>query len=145
MLDSKLVSLHKHWITADAIKQVVSAPVDEETGLPEELQELAKYHSMFQRLTVLYSLLYIVVEGYRELKYENKIIDDLLANEDFVDALRLFRNAIFHYQKQPIPEKAMKFLELTESELWIRKLHSSFGAFFEKELPIGETLNQLKA
>lgn len=68
----------------------------------------------------------------------------MLAKEGFVDALRLFRNAIFHYQKQPIPEKAMKFLDLKESELWICKLHSSIGAFFEKELPIGETLNQLK-
>tara|TARA_R110000764_G_C11017266_1_gene383843 strand:+ start:92 stop:529 length:438 start_codon:yes stop_codon:yes gene_type:complete len=145
MLDSKLVSLHKHWITADAIKQVVSSKVDVEAGLPEELQKLAESHSIFQRLTVLYSLLYVVVEGYRELKYENEIIDSLLAQDDYVDALRLFRNAIFHYQKQPIPEKAMKFLELKESELWIHKLHRSFGSFFEKELPIGETINQLKA
>ncbi|WP_206742338.1 hypothetical protein [Vibrio parahaemolyticus] len=64
---------------------------------------------------------------------------------DFVDALRLFRNATFHYQKAPIPEKAMKFLETENSENWIQDLHVAFRQYFEKQLPIRETMEKLKA
>lgn len=141
----ELISLHKHWLNADAVKEVVATRIVEEHGLPEALAEFAELHSSFARLSVLYGLIYVVVEGYRELKCVNPKVDELLSQEDFVDALRLFRNATFHYQKSPIPEKAMKFLELPESEHWIRALHQAFKNFFEAELPIKETMEKLNA
>lgn len=139
----ELIALHKHWLNADAVKEVVTTKIRGEHGLPEDLAAFAEIHSSFARLSVLYGLIFVVVEGYRELKYVNKKVDELLAQENFVDALRLFRNATFHYQKSPIPEKAMKFLELPESEHWVRELHKAFKTFFEAELPIKETLDKL--
>lgn len=142
----KLVALHKHWINADAIKQVVMIKIGgDSSNLPYEIGQLAEIHSSFARLSVLYGLIYVVIEGYKELKYTNEQIDTLLAQDDFVDALRLFRNATFHYQKKPISEKALKFLELEESEIWIRELHIAFKLFFEKELPIKEMLEKINA
>jgi hypothetical protein len=141
----KLVSLHKHWLNADAVKQVVSAQLPGESNLPDVFLQLAEMHSSFARLSVLYGLIYVVIEGYRELKLKSEKVDLLLAQEDFVDALRLFRNATFHYQKKAISEKAMKFLELEESEIWIRELHQSFKLFFEEALPIKEMMEQLNA
>lgn len=134
----KLVSLHKHWINADALKQVVAMKVAGDSNLPEQIRNLAEMHSSFARLSVLYGLIYVVIEGYKELKIDNPKVDMLLAKEEFVDALRLFRNATFHYQKKAISEKAMKFLELEESENWISELHLSFKLFFEDVLPIRE-------
>lgn len=142
----KLVALHKHWINADAIKQVVMIKIGgDSSNLPYEIEQLAETHSSFARLSVLYGLIYVVIEGYKELKYTNEQIDTLLAQDDFIDALRLFRNATFHYQKKPISEKALKFLELEESEIWIRELHIAFKLFFEKELPIKEMLEKINA
>ena len=142
----KLVALHKYWINADAIKQVVMTKIGSETSnLPNEITKLAELHSSFAKLSVLYGLIYVVIEGYQELKYTNEQIDTLLAQNDFVDALRLFRNATFHYQKKPISEKALKFLELKESETWIRELHIAFKLFFEKELPMKEILEKINA
>lgn len=142
----KLVALHKHWINADAIKQVVMIKIGgDSSNLPYEIEQLAEIHSSFARLSVLYGLIYVVIEGYKELKYTNEQIDTLLAQDDFVDALRLFRNATFHYQKKPISEKALKFLELKESEIWIRELNIAFKLFFEKELPIKEMLKKINA
>lgn len=139
----KLVALHKHWINADAVKQVVMTKIGSETKLSDELKQLAEMHSSFARLSVLYGLIFVVVEGYKELKYTNDKIDSLLIQDDFVDALRLFRNATFHYQKEAISEKALKFLELKESETWIKELHIAFKLFFEKELPMKEMLEQI--
>lgn len=142
----KLVALHKHWINADAIKQVVMIKIGgDSSNLSYEIRQLAEIHSSFARLSVLYGLIYVVIEGYKELKYTNEQIDTLLAQDDFIDALRLFRNATFHYQKKPISEKALKFLELEESEIWIRELHIAFKLFFEKELPIKEMLEKINA
>lgn len=141
----ELISLHKHWLNADAVKEVLKAKIGGGHDLPEALAELAEFHSSFARLSVLYGLIYVVVEGYRELKCSNERVDELISQEDFVESLRLFRNATFHYQKQPIPEKAMKFLELPESEIWIRNLHQAFKAYFESVLPIKETLDKLNA
>lgn len=142
----KLVALHKHWINADAIKQVLLSEISEgSSNLPNEITQLAEIHSSFARLSILYGLIYVVIEGYKELKYSNKQIDLLLAQNDFVEALRLFRNATFHYQKKPISEKLLKFLELEESEVWIKKLHIAFKLFFEKELTIKETLEKINS
>ncbi|MCT7645547.1 hypothetical protein [Aliarcobacter butzleri] len=140
----KLVSLHKYWITADAIKHVVITKIEEDTSnLPNKIAEVAEIHSSFIKLSVLYGLIYVVIEGYKELKYTNEQIDTLLVQDSFVDALSLFRNSIFHYQKEPISEKALKFLELKESEIWIREIHVAFKLFFEKELAIKEVLEEI--
>lgn len=136
----KLVSLHKHWLNADSVNQVITKKVADNSNLPTDFVALAEMYSSFSRLSVLYGLIYVVIEGYKELKYSNKQVDSLLAKEDFVDALRLFRNAIFHFQQHPIPEKALKFLEIKESEFWIQELHNAFKLFFEDELPIKEIL-----
>ena len=43
----KMISLHKHWITADAVKQVVFAEINpgKDIDLPEYLIELGKFHN----------------------------------------------------------------------------------------------------
>lgn len=69
----KLVSLHKYWITADAIKHVVITKIEEDTSnLPNKIAEVAEIHSSFIKLSVLYGLIYVVIEGYKELKYTNE-------------------------------------------------------------------------
>lgn len=144
-MHGRTISLHKHWLNADAVKEVVATKIEGDHGLPEGLAEFAELNSSFARLSVLYGLIYVVVEGYKELKCTNPKVDELFSQEDFVDALRLFRNSTFHYQKNPIPQKTMQFLELIESENWIRALHLAFKIFFEAELPIKEMMDKLTA
>ena len=144
-MKSSMVALHSHWLNADAVKVVINTDIPIDESFPSEIQKLSQLHSSFRRVSVFYSLLYVVVEGYRELNSVDEKVDSLLEAEDFVDALRLFRNAIVHYQKAPIPEKAMKFLETDNSEYWIQELHSAFRQYFEKQLPIQETMAKLKA
>jgi hypothetical protein len=139
-----LVSLHKHWLNADALRQVYQTRVPDYDHFSKEMAEFAQMYSSFARLSVLYGLIYVVIEGYQELGCKHKVVDELLSKEEFVDALRLFRNSTFHYQKKPVSEKMLTFLNLEESEIWIRRLHSAFQQFFEETLPIEETLNEFK-
>ena len=142
-IDLKLVSLHKHWLTADAIKEFIPKKVGGAGNIPKEIEPLAELWSMTLRLSVFYGLLYVVVEGYKSLRVSNQAIDNLLKKTTYVDALRRFRNATFHYQKKPISEKTLFFFEMEKSEIWTKELHFAFKKYFEETLPIQESITRL--
>ena len=138
----KLAALYKHWCTADSVKQFITAavPVGSTTQIPGALLQAGQAHSCFMRLSVWYALLYVVIEGYNELKLNDPDIDELLTRSEYVDALRRFRNATFHYQADPVSDKLMTFLELADATDWARCLSKAFGLFFERELHVEEML-----
>lgn len=145
----KLVALHKHWIIADAVRVVINAPIlkPEQEAIKRFGLEFAMFGeqtSMFARLSVWYSLLYVVVEGYRDLKQKFEPLDALLAQEEFLNLLRPFRNATFHYQEDPISEKLIGFLDKKDSEWWIKELNKQIQTFFLQALPINETLQRIE-
>jgi hypothetical protein len=148
-IDPKLFALHGHWATADAVRYALfhvsndpaEAAVMKELG--PELGELARLQSTMFRLSVFYGLLYVVVEGYREVGQPSEAIDKLL-EEDHVNRLRLFRNAVFHYQKEPISPKLLGFLTQPESEVWIKKLHREFEKYLRERLPIESQLEKFR-
>jgi len=83
-------------------------------------------------MTYFYSALYLIIEGWNELKMSDEKVDALIASPH-TDKLRLFRNATFHYQKEPISPKLLQFLGTKEeaTEKWIAELYSEFGRFFK--------------
>ena len=148
-IDPKMIALHKHWLHADSIKVRISAEVlkpgemQAAEKLPQSLLDLGKTHSMFLALSVWYALLYVVIEGYQKMGLCDEGVDAVLAQEEYVDVLKRFRNGIFHYQQNPIPEKVFGFLEMEQSESWIRDLNSAFDAFFCAYPPIKRYLGEL--
>jgi hypothetical protein len=151
--DPKMIALHRHWLNADSIRVRIGADIlskeEKETlhGLTGEalwLMVFGVQHSMFLALSVWYALLYVVVEGYKELGHSDKEIENLLAQEEYVDVLRRFRNATFHYQTDPLSEKLLGFLTKEDSEVWIKKLNAAFDAFFSAYPPINQFMATLK-
>lgn len=147
----ELIALHKHWCIADAVRIAIGAPLlkpDEKAEMLKrfgmEFSMLGEVSSIMARISVWYALLYVVVEGYKALKVEFEPVDTLLAQEDFVNLLRLFRNGTFHYQEDPLTEKVVGFLHKADSENWVRELNKQFQAFFLQALPIEETLKRLE-
>lgn len=89
-----------------------------------------------------YSGIYLVIEGWQELKLTDPKIDELL-DSPFVDRLRRFRNATFHFQKQPLSPKHFQFFGTEEeaTEKWLNKLYAEFERFFrENTIPVPEPL-----
>jgi hypothetical protein len=81
-----------------------------------------------------YSSVYVVVEGFKELKLRDPKIEQLLQSPN-VDALRLMRNSTFHFQKQFLSPKMNIFIESKDSVAWIRSLTEAFSEFFLREIP----------
>src|SRR5262245_16441076 len=88
-----MASLHKHWITADAVKARMNLEIEApKGGMPKELISAAQRWSQMQTMTVFYALFYVVIEGYRELGLKDEAIDKLLGANDYENRLRRFRN-----------------------------------------------------
>jgi len=139
--------LHMHWLIADSINERMKEGRKSKEGLKpliEDIKALALNHSYFLSLSVWYSLLYVVIEGYKQLNLNDNKIDQLLAEGKYVDLLRRFRNSVFHFQEEPLSSKTLDFLEAEASEVWIRKLNSAFKTFFEEFLPIKEIMEVMK-
>ncbi len=76
-----------------------------------------------------YSAMYVVIEGYRELGISNQAIDNLLSS-DKVHALRLMRNATFHFQKDYLSHKIFEIMRHEDSVSWIRALTKAFSDYY---------------
>lgn len=139
----QLVALHKHWCIADAIRFSINREKPLEDIYSKDIKAIADFHSRFMQIEVWYSLLYVVIEGYKALGIKCDLIDALLENEEMVSMLRRFRNATFHFQEDPISEKLLAFLEVPESEYWIQDLNAAFQGYFVRELNISEVMGAI--
>ena len=81
-----------------------------------------------------YSGLYVVIEGFRKLRLQDKQIDALLKSPN-VEALRLMRNATFHFQKEFFSPKMIHFIKSPDSVPWVHSLTEAFSEFFLREMP----------
>lgn len=154
MLD-KLISLHKYWIHSnicyEGFKNYISTNVDTILDHIKELDFLKFHllnldHHSFYR-SHWYSSLYVVIEGYKEIELNISEIEELLKETEFVDKLRLFRNSIFHYQKDIYNSKFSGVDDTNEFVEWIYKLHKVFGQKITEEmykLVSEETAQQIK-
>lgn len=141
------LSLYNHWCIADSVRIAVEARIEEKPaeakflqGVPPAFAEMALKASKFNRIVVWYALLYVVIEGYRELKTPYAPLDEILAEGEYESLLRRFRNATFHCQENPFSAKLIDFLEKPESEVWIQRLNRQLEALFVDVLPIKETI-----
>ena len=148
---AKLAALHRHWIVADAVRVVLQqktiTPEREELAIKRfgvEFVTFGQHASMVFRMQVWYSLLYVVVEGYRDLGEHYEPLEEVLAKVEYVDLLRRFRNATFHFQADPLNDKLINFLDKKDSEIWIRNLNKQLEAFLTQALPTEEAIEKME-
>lgn len=117
-----LGALRKHWCTIDAMGRFEGDPA--EPTLP----------SAFTRMTVWLALLYVVVEGYKEIGRHDYRVDHFLSFGDRVDELRRFRNCIFHYQMDGDDPRLGQFLDREACLGWAHELSRALDEFLNREL-----------
>jgi len=146
----ELIRLHHHWLVADSVKESIKAyrragGPEIEPRLPEPLRQIAQQLSFFNVLKVWYALLYVVIEGYGEIALSSNVLDELLSDQEKVQALRRFRNAVFHFQGDVVfSPKELEFLNADFEGEWIRKVNKAFDKFFSDHLPIRQMLEDFE-
>jgi hypothetical protein len=76
-----------------------------------------------------YGGLYVVIEGYRELRLSDANIDRLLESKN-VSLLKRYRHGIFHFQRNYFDRRFVDLLQAEDVVPWVRGLNSEFGRFF---------------
>jgi hypothetical protein len=84
----------------------------------------------FMHLSYWYCGLYVVCEGWQELKLTDSDIDHLLSSP-YLDVLRRYRNGVFHYQHDYFDVRIKEAIEAGEPfRLWVEELMQHFSRFF---------------
>jgi len=138
----EVITLYRYFAYAAHMRELLRRALDNESlkMLKDEMSVvlLLFYSPLGMYLMYSYSGIYLVIEGWKELKLKDPEIDRLI-DSPLVDRLRRFRNATFHYQKDPISLKHLEFFgtEEEKTELWLNELYAEFSRFFlENTLPL---------
>lgn len=77
-----------------------------------------------------YGGMYVVIEGWEELKLHDEKIDKLLQSQN-KDLLRRYRNGTFHFQKDYFDARFTDLMKEGEQVIsWIRELREAFSQYF---------------
>lgn len=106
MSGSPVFTLHRYFIWGNHMRHL------HDEHLKGEWQEdKNSYDVVLHNLcSYWYGGLYVVIEGWRDLKLSDPEIDKLLQSRN-VDLLRRYRNGVFHFQKEYFDKR---FTELWE-------------------------------
>jgi len=144
----EIITLYRYFAYAAHMRHLYRREVNDEwlKMLSADMSGLLLFFYSTPGIYLLYSYsgIYLVIEGWKNLKLSDPKIDELLDSQ-FVDRLRQFRNATFHYQKEPISWKHLQFFGSGEeqTEKWLNNLYSELERFFrENTLQLPDTLKE---
>ncbi len=118
-------SLHRYYIWANKMREHFKAVFSQQGEGTKSFQ----IESMMY-MSIWYGLMYVVIEGWQELKLSDNKLDNLLNEAEKVDLLRRYRNGAFHYQKIYDDDRFEKFFQKTTTVNWICSLNEEFGRWF---------------
>ena len=79
-----------------------------------------------------YASVWVVIEGWKEIKIKDDVIDRLLSGwPDYCDLLKKYRNVIYHYQSNVTDSRFVALLKKGDKHVfWIQVLFDEFQRFF---------------
>jgi hypothetical protein len=98
----------------------------------ENIDECGNLWGYFARMSHFYATEYVVIEGWREAKFSDSVINEVLNRwPDLLDLLRRYRNGVFHYQPQLVEPRFTELLKESENAIpLVYYLHSEFCRYY---------------
>lgn len=85
---------------------------------------------LFAIVSLWLASLYVVVEGWKELGEKDRKIEELVDEcPQYIDLLRKYRNAVYHYQPSLLDNRFSQFTDENESLIWAMTLELEFQRF----------------
>lgn len=123
----KIFTLHRYFVWANRQRDYFFEGVTEPPKKMAETQRWVKVQ--FVNVCYWIGSLYVVVEGWQQLKLSDKDVDTLLTSPH-VYYLRRFRNGVFHFQKSYFDQRFLALFEQSDGMVWVTDLHKAFSRFF---------------
>lgn len=121
MIEDKLISWaqYLHWADLNIDRYLNLGECDDSVKIAIVFQWLASE--------------YVVIEGWLSLGLSTHAITEFIRDsEDTVNLLRRVRNAVYHYQKEPLDERLMAFTSDSSRIVWVAELHRRFLIFLNR-------------
>jgi len=128
-LDTPVPSLFRYYMSMSLVRQEFYShlpSVEDNADDPAQAGMEFLFTKAGLMMQIWYGLLYVVIEGWKELGFVDAEIDNLLRQADHVTKLRNFRNAVFHYQRQFLPVKQEGLFADRSTVEWITNLSDAF-------------------
>ncbi|MDJ0357676.1 hypothetical protein [Paenarthrobacter sp. PH39-S1] len=122
----RVASLHKYFLNSSRMKTHYDARAVEHgvAAYPGD----SDWSDQWIYLSLWYSTLFVVAEGWQELGLVDDEIGQFLDHEENLSSLRKFRNGVFHFQPKYHDDRLVDFISLgAQSAVWVRGLHSALG------------------
>ena len=116
-----------YFVPCDLMHQQVKARAAEFFASEDERNQ-SKHEIFLSFMQYWFASLFVVAEGWKEINIKEPSIDKMI--DDHWNSLRLFRNAVFHFQLAD--RKHVQFFNVTKFA-WAEELHAAFRAFFEAQ------------
>jgi len=129
--DEKLVSWFRYLFWADICYKRVGKIFDEYENI-----EKIETSIFIAFVSQWYGSLYVVIEGWKELKLEDKFINKLLnEHQDLIEILRRYRNCVYHFQPELLDKRIIDFVKTEKNiSLWLNLIHNQFIRYFSYQL-----------
>jgi hypothetical protein len=127
----KTFSLHRYFMWCIAMREHYER-VGKQVTPTASFFESEAANEAFMYLSYYYAGLYVVCEGWQELKLADPEIDDLLASPH-LDVLKRFRHGVYHFQADYFDKRLMSAFVLGEDfDRWVDSLTAAFHRFLNE-------------
>jgi hypothetical protein len=140
-----VMSLHRYWIYSNRMREYFESAL---TTSQQDFTSLAKETNLAKAtlaattfsigpgifMSYWYGSLYVVIEGWRQLRLTDPKIDPLLLSPN-VRLLKKYRDGVFHFQRNYFDDRFIGFVKSEDSVDWVRTIHSELGEYFRREIP----------
>ena len=130
------VALHRYWMYANRMRTYFERVIEknpprscknDEERISEAFLFMSGEPGTF--MSHWYGALYVVIEGWKQLKLNDPTIDRLLQSPN-VRLLKKYRDGTFHYQRKYFDDRFANFMRSRDSVPWVHDLTSAFGSYF---------------
>lgn len=128
---TELLALHRYYIWANRLRDHFDIAIAASRLIDQQESTFADDQGLF--LSHWYAALYVVVEGWQELKLADTEIDALLSSPN-IDLLHRFRNGVCHYQRNYSDPRFLDLMQAQGVVPWVRQLNMTFGRYFLQNL-----------
>jgi hypothetical protein len=126
----RIIALGRYWAWSDWMCRHFFDELREHGALPQ--LDSPEAFKLMLHMSYWYGSLYVVVEGWRELRLADPEVDHLLQSSH-VELLRRYRDGFLHYQRELWGDRFVAFLgEGGESCDGVREIHRALGRYLQK-------------
>ena len=129
MTTDSLITLHRYYIWANKLRADFQNILKNKNKISKAGYEIESLMYM----SLWYGMLYVVIEGWQNLKLKDEVIDSLLKSK-YTNLLKRYMNGVFHFQKKYKDERFDDLDKEKDAVEWIVDLNKELGRFFLEKL-----------